>query len=222
MRKSSIALVAAVVASVGFAFAYGSGDSNATPSNTVVAPSPTEMQTQGDLPAIPADMDTSKLPPNHPMIAPNATNAAMGTADEADPPALVWKAPAAWTSAPNPNPMRLATYKISDESELVVSRAGGDIEANIARWVGQFEGAGTPNETKKTVHDFKVTVVMIEGTYQGGMGPQTGSKKDWALLGAIVETKGESYFFKVIGPATTVKASQKQFDAMIDGITPSK
>ena len=117
--------------------------------------------------------------------------------DDNEPPALAWKAPAAWAPAPNPNAMRLATYKVpragsdKDDTELVVARAGGDIASNIARWAGQFEGAGVPKETTKTVRDLKVTIVSIEGTYQGGMGPSSGAHEGWALLGAIVETKGD-------------------------------
>jgi len=39
---------------------------------------------------------------------------------------------------------------------------------------------------------------------------------------AIVETAGEHYFFKMTGPSATVKAAQKPFEAMIDGVAPPK
>ncbi|HSQ68057.1 MAG TPA: hypothetical protein VLM85_32830 [Polyangiaceae bacterium] len=246
MRKSSIVLVVGLVAATGFALAYGSRDVGAPSASTPPPPA-----AENDMQGVQSDFggggpgpvdSTQPLPPNHPAIngaagmgqAPQdnvhgGMGAGMGAAaaEEGEPPALAWKAPADWSPAPNPNAMRLATYKLphgtadKDETELVVARAGGDVATNIARWAGQFDGSPTPKETHKTIHDLKVTMVQIEGTYQGGMGPSTGAHPGWAMLGAIVETKGESYFFKVIGPGATVHAAQKPFEAMIDGVTPN-
>ena len=213
MGKTSLVLAAVLAATVGFAIAYGSRD--------VGAPAPASAHADFAPAVETTEEEEQKLPPNHPAID---MHAAEGNAsDEA--PSLKWTAPKDWSPAPNPNPMRLATYKLPraasdrEDAELVVSRAGGDAKMNIARWTSQFDGAPTPKEKTKTVRGLKVTVVEIVGTYQGGMGPQTGSHAGWAMLSAIVETSGEHYFFKVIGPATTVKAAEKPFEAMIDGIT---
>ena len=54
------------------------------------------------------------------------------------------------------------------------------------------------------------------------MGPQAGSHEGWMMMSAIVETAGEHYFFKMTGPSATVKAAQKPFEAMIDGVAPPK
>ncbi len=180
-----------------------------------------------------------QLPPNHPPIDSMNMGNAMGQAphdnvhggvgsmaagggDEAL--AIKWTAPKEWQQAPNPSQYRLATYKIKDDTELVVSRAGGDVQQNITRWAGQFDGSPTPKQTTKTVKGLKVTIVQIDGTFQGGMGPQTGSHAGWSMLSAIVDTSsqtGEHYFFKIVGPSATVKGAQKSFDAMIDGLTSS-
>ena len=220
MRKSSLVLAIGLVGSVAFAIGWGSRDVGASAATQQPPPSngnePQAMD-QGDF-AGAGEVDTTQpLPPNHPSIN---GGGAMGQAAQADqePPSLVWKAPKEWAAAPNPNAMRLATYKITDDTELVVARAGGDVATNVARWAGQFDGSPAPKQTDKTVHGLKVTIVQIEGTYQGGMGPTTGSHPSWAMLGAIVETSGEDYFFKVIGPAATVRAAKKPFEAMIDGL----
>ena len=52
----------------------------------------------------------------------------------------------------------------------------------------------------------------------GGGGPQPG----WALLGAIVETAGMPHFFKMTGPAKSVKAARTELEGMIDTIAPIK
>ena len=123
--------------------------------------------------------------------------------------------------------MRIATYKIpvagkdTEEAELSISRAGGSTEANLQRWVGQFEEAGKDTRETRTVRGMKVTTVEVGGTYLGGMmGGAAAKKPGWSLLGAIVETQGSSYFFKMTGPTATVKNARKAFDGMLDSIAP--
>jgi hypothetical protein len=216
MEKSSIILLVGLVAGAGLALLYTESQKDKqTPQSTV----------QHDNAPMIEDTAEQELPPNHPPIqnmGGNAGNAmGMGSmATEDDPPALEWKVPDAWKSAPNPNGMRLATYKVTDDTELVVSRAGGDVAGNVARWQGQFEGSPKPVQTEKTVKEMKVTEVQIDGAYANTMDPSAGAKKDWSMLAAIVHGKGRPYFFKLVGPAATVHGAKKSFDAMIDGLTP--
>ncbi len=244
MRRSSIILALGLVAATGLALAYSSRDTGAsttTASHSNDMQGATEqqedmqgMQGQQGQQQAPGPVDpNAPLPPNHPSIDPSMMGQMAqghgnmpgmtggGAADEAA--AIKWTAPKEWSQSPNPNPMRIATYKVKDDTELAVSRAGGDLKMNIARWASQFDGSPTPKETTKTVHGLKVTLVQIEGTYQGGMGPDQGSHANWAMSSAIVDTStsGEHYFFKMTGPAATVKGAQKSFEAMIDGITSS-
>jgi hypothetical protein len=143
-------------------------------------------------------------------------------------PALEWKAPARWQIAPNASTMRLATYRIphvqgdSVDPELSIIRAGGSVEANADRWVGQFDAAGqkTAKRSVRKVGAFDVTIVEVEGTYSGGMGKDSGPASGWALLGAIVPTAEMPHFFKLTGPAKSVAAARADFDAFVGGITP--
>ncbi|AKT39860.1 hypothetical protein [Chondromyces crocatus] len=155
---------------------------------------------------------------------PAATRPAQGGTE------LGWEVPSGWESAPNPSAMRKATFKVKkvdgdpEDAELSVSQAGGSVEQNLQRWVGQFEqkpGAENPRH-QRSIGDLKVTVVEARGTYKSGMpgmGP-TVPKPDWALLGAIVETPvaGESWFFKLTGPEKTVTAAKADFDKFIDSL----
>ncbi len=130
----------------------------------------------------------------------------------------------------NASAMRIGTYRVNPGShaaspaEVSVIRAGGTTEANIQRWLGQFDDAGQETRTTKTVRGFKITVVEVSGTFLGGsMTPDAKSvaHPGWALLGAIVETPGSPYFFKLTGDAATVRAARASFDALLDSITPS-
>jgi len=218
MEKSSIILLVGLVAGAGLALLY-------TESQKHDAKPPPAVQ-QDNHEAPPLEDTNQPLPANHPPIG----NAGMGNAmgmgggmapSEDEAAALEWKAPDAWKSVPNPNGMRLATYQLSPsgDTELVVSRAGGDVAGNIARWQGQFEGSPKPVQTEKTVKDIKITEVQIDGAYTNTMDPSGGAKKDWSMLAAIVQGKGRPYFFKIVGPAKTVHDAKKPFDTMLDGLT---
>jgi hypothetical protein len=126
--------------------------------------------------------------------------------------------------------MRLATYRVpvasgGEPAELTVARAGGTTDANIERWQGQFEGADKPKRTETSVRNLKVTIVELTGTYHAARmmpgAPPSEPRAGWALVAAIIETPGSPYFFKLVGPASGVKAARTQFDALIASIAPS-
>jgi hypothetical protein len=164
------------------------------------------------------------LPPDHPPIGAAASPYGSLPSATTDAPALVWKMPAVWQDAANPNAMRLATYHAPGGVEVAVSRAGGSTEANIQRWIAQFDGVGHDGRTERTVRGLHVVTVEVSGTYAGGgmaMGAPAEPKPDWAMVGSIVETRSPSYFFKMTGPAAAVRAARLVFDRFIDGVTPT-
>src|ERR1700733_13505565 len=224
-RLASYALAAAVVASGAFALFHTS----ATPPASSDEPSPTVAPSPATNPQPPEGV----LPPNHPPIG--GMGNSQGSSDPMPSPntedaAIRWTVPESWQSVASPSSMRIATYRIrpapgdTDGAEVSVARAGGSKEANIQRWIGQFDDAGKDTREEKTVRGLKVTIVTVSGTYQGGgmmAGAATPAHAKWALLAAIVETPGMPYFFKLTGPLATAKAARSAFDTMIASITPS-
>jgi hypothetical protein len=171
------------------------------------------------------------LPPSHPPVGAGSGTPGADLAGDPDGPApssLDWKAPARWVVAPNTSTMRLATYRVpratgdSDDAELSIMQAGGTVEANATRWVGQFdaEGQKTAKRTTRKVGALEITVVEVQGTFTGGMGKEPTSGAGFALLGAIVATPGMPHFFKLTGPAKTVLAARAEFDALVASLTP--
>jgi hypothetical protein len=124
--------------------------------------------------------------------------------------------------------MRLATYHVpratgdTEDADVSVTRAGGTTDANIERWLNQFDDRGKDTRASRDVRGLKVTIVDVSGTYLGG-GMTAGPSEPhpgWALLGAVVEAPGTPYFVKFTGPAATVRASRAAFNALIDSLTP--
>ncbi len=143
---------------------------------------------------------------------------------------LKWGVPNRWL-VEGQRPMRAATYNVpasegdSEAAECAVfyfgNDQGGTIDANIDRWVGQFEQASAPDRGSKDVSGMKVTTVAISGTYLAPSGPMmmpTGKKDNYKLLGAIIQGPQGSVFFKLTGPMKSVDASSAEFDALIGSI----
>jgi hypothetical protein len=143
---------------------------------------------------------------------------------------VTWTAPAPWKEQA-PRPMRAATYTVpaapgdAEPGECGVyyfgKGQGGDAEANITRWVGQFEGGPKPVRSTKSVSGMTIQIVEISGTYLAPSGPMMqsqGKKTGYSLLGAIVPAPEGSIFFKLTGPAKTVAAARADFDALLASI----
>ena len=141
-----------------------------------------------------------------------------------------WQIPDRWQSQP-PRQMRVATYSVAAASgdaepgECAVfyfgQGQGGDVESNITRWVGQFEGADQPVRSSKTVDGLKVSMIQLSGTYKTSGGPMMASgekKAGYRLMGAIVEAPEGVVFFKLTGPQATVMAAEAEFNAMIGSL----
>jgi hypothetical protein len=110
---------------------------------------------------------------------------------------------------------------------MTVMGAGGSVEDNINRWIGQFEqkdGSSSKDKTKKeetTIAGQKVYLVDISGTYKDQPGPFAPAVKrdDYRMLAAIISTeKNGQYFVKFYGPKATVGKNEEAFKKMIGSL----
>jgi hypothetical protein len=140
-----------------------------------------------------------------------------------------WTTPAHWKVA-GPRPMRMATYTIpgvqgAEEGECGVfyfgKGQGGSVDENLSRWVRQFDSAKPPKNSERTIHGLRVHLTEVSGTYLAPGGPMMqsqGKKEGWSLAGAIVEAPEGLVFFKCVGPAATIQAARKDFDALLESL----
>lgn len=138
--------------------------------------------------------------------------------------------PKSWSESAPTSSMRAAQFKIGD-AELVVfyfgTGQGGTVEANVARWYGQFEqpdGSATKDKAKreeKKIDGLDVTLISVKGRFVANVRPTSDKKHNkpgHQMLAAIVQTDNGPYFFKMVGPEDTVTAAEKDFAAMINSI----
>src|SRR5262249_21146819 len=125
------------------------------------------------------------------------------------------------------NSMRIATYRVprapgdGKDAELSIMQAGGSVEANAERWIGQFDSLSQKSAKRSTrkVGPLEVTIVEVQGTYSGGMGAQA-SRTGGRLPAATAPTSNMPCFFRPPGPAKSVLAACSDFDALVASLAP--
>lgn len=139
-----------------------------------------------------------------------------------------WEVPQGWQEDKKPRMMRAATYfapGTKGPAEVSVfffgAGQGGEREANIARWVGQFTGVaeGGVKRSEAAANGLKrFSVSIATGDFSSGMPGQEGVQSGWGMEGAIVETPTGSYYFKMVGPADSVKEQSQAFLQLLESI----
>lgn len=143
--------------------------------------------------------------------------------------------PADWQWIETASMMRKAQLKIQDADKKETAEVvffffgeggGGGVQANIDRWLGQFEEPKDKLNSKiekVTVNQRKVTYVHAEGTYLSGMPGGSKTPQPNAMLsGAILESGQGNVFIRLTGPAKLVKTSQAAFRKMVEGAMSAK
>lgn len=142
-------------------------------------------------------------------------------------PGMAWQTPKRWVEV-MASGMRLATYVVpaptagGEEGRCAVyyfgPGQGGGTEANIERWIGEFEQPGAPQRRTYEVRGLKVAQVEVAGTYLAHAGAAEGApagSSGWTLLAAIVEGPNGAVFFKLAGPTATIAPAAIEFDGML-------
>ncbi len=147
---------------------------------------------------------------------------------------LSFGVPSEWETLAVKSPMRVAQFVVpgpGGDAEMVVFRfagGAGGIDANIARWKGQFvapEGKTVDDLTKTTNFEagaLKVTLVDISGRYNAPAmpgGPEMVDATDQRMIAAIIEGAGDPFFFKLLGAEKTIALWAKPFE---DGLRAAK
>jgi hypothetical protein len=135
--------------------------------------------------------------------------------------------PVGWVTAPSSSSMRLAQYSISGRDGSVAAEVvvyffgegqGGNVEANLARWKGQFSNPDGSAVYEKVTRDssgaFPIAVAEYRGTYARGIGAgdAANAKAGQSLIAVIAETPRGTLFFQLFGATEGVT---KQREALV-------
>jgi hypothetical protein len=135
--------------------------------------------------------------------------------------------------------MRLAEWTLpkaaSDTEDGLVTvyffgaNMGGNAQANIDRWIGQFaqpDGSSSKDKSKTSVGlttaGLRISSVDVTGTYVAEVTPGSAehfNKPGWRQIAALIETPGGPHFVKVIGPAATLAKWEASVAAFVKSIS---
>ena len=131
--------------------------------------------------------------------------------------------PAPWKQAENTGMMTKAIVNYAPEGGTPLEAKfydfggpSGGIEANVKRWVGQFEGTPEVKREDLEMNGTKIALVTATGTFLDGapMSPQKTPRPGYTLLGAVLEGADSSCFIKLTGPKDDVAKMQEAFKKM--------
>jgi len=139
--------------------------------------------------------------------------------------------PNGWTSRAPSSSSRLAEYTANGGVEVVVyffgKGTGGNVQANLTRWKGQFstpDGSAVPETiTRDSAGAFPITFAEYQGTYRRGIGAGSADsvKTGQALLAAIAETPRGTLFVQMFGPSAAVVGQRDAFMKFVRGLKES-
>jgi len=149
--------------------------------------------------------------------------------------AFSFNRPEGWTWIVPSSPMRKAELRPPGSPDTEPTEVtffhfgpgqGGTPEANIQRWLGQFQEPLEQLDAKTaeiTVGASKVILLSAGGTFLSGMpGGPTTPKTDYAVRGAILISPQGDVYVKMTGPRRDVEAAADAFDLMIRSATEVK
>ena len=142
--------------------------------------------------------------------------------------------PAGWSSRAPSSSMRLAEFVAGAPTagavgaEVIVyffgPGQGGPVDANLARWKGQFSNPAGGPVSEVVTHEktaFPLTVAEYRGTYARGVGmgsaPEA-ARPNHMLVAVVAETPKGAIFFQLFGPAAAVEAQRAAYLKFVRGL----
>jgi hypothetical protein len=101
---------------------------------------------------------------------------------------------------------------------------GGNVEANLARWKGQFSTSDGSPVPETITHDstgaIKLTFAEYRGNYRRGIGAGSADsvRTGQTLIAAVVETPRGTMFIQLFGPSAKVAADKDTFIKFVKGL----
>lgn len=141
--------------------------------------------------------------------------------------------PSGWVARAPSSSSRLAQFVLSgsdstNNAEVVVfffgKTQGGNVDANLARWRGQFsttDGSPVPERvTRDSSGAFPITIAEFRGTYRRGIGAGASDsvRTGQALVAAIAETPRGTLFIQLFGAAARVTSERESFVQFAKGL----
>ncbi|HZS48889.1 MAG TPA: hypothetical protein VFC63_27700 [Blastocatellia bacterium] len=152
------------------------------------------------------------------------------------PPPLSFNAPSGWVSEKPQSASRVAQFTLprvsGDKEDATVilyyfNTGGGGVQANLDRWVSQFQqpdGSSSQDKAKidkLDVNGLKVTEIDLAGIYIAEMAPGSTNRfhePNFRMRAAVIDTGKNPFYLRMLGPAKTVTKWNASFDEFVKSL----
>jgi len=170
------------------------------------------------------------MPPGHPPVGGAGAGSQGAGASQEGPEVrigpLTLTAPEGWVRRAPSNTMVDAEFALPrvegdpEDGRVTISRAGGTVEANIARWENQFAEKPKAATEDVNVSGLKAVTVRLAGTLGGGGpmakgGPDKPNSKMW---GSVIPLPATNVFIKATGPQKTMERWDQSFGTFLKSL----
>jgi hypothetical protein len=133
--------------------------------------------------------------------------------------AFQYTTPAGWEPFSPSGPIRpevaLQVRESGGSAEVTIMRAGGTLLDNVNRWRGQLKlGPVREEELRQDVRE--IQVAGLRAHYADLVGPESAGRQ--RILGVVLERGGQTWFFKMKGPADLVGRQKAAFEAFVGSV----
>jgi hypothetical protein len=153
---------------------------------------------------------------------------------------LTFTAPDGWTARKASSSMRVAEFTLAkvegdaEDADVVVyyfGGQGGDVQANIDRWLGQMQqpdgraSKDVATRSTRTANGLEMTVLDLAGTYVAEVRPGAAerfNKPAYAMRAVVIQTPRGPHFVKVVGPQKTMARWLPSTDAFLKTVALAK
>jgi hypothetical protein len=107
------------------------------------------------------------------------------------------------------------------DGRITIMAAGGSVQQNLDRWIGQFAQTQRNQVDKVQIAGRELQRLDLVGTYKDQKTPFTPAvmRENYRMLGAIIPTDEHgNYFIKFYGPKATVTNHEEAFRKFLDSL----
>ena len=158
------------------------------------------------------------MPPDHLPVSPTAVRPPSGKAP------LKYSVPEGWKEVPSQKAFRVASFDVeangkrADVSVSPLSGPAGGLLANVNRWRTEQLGLPEVNDEQLRESLQRIEVAGSEANYVHLVGPDSAVENRQAILGVILERGGQTWFFKMTGPADLVAQQRAAFETFVRSV----
>ena len=143
------------------------------------------------------------------------------TATEFD--GIRFKVPAGWEQVPlSPEQQGFVTasFKIpqaGNDVKLTLSSVGGGIDANLMRWVGQFQLPPGETPQQKSIQVDKTDAIWLDlrGTFDSGPTLNSKAESGMRMIGVAIPRNPRDFYLKLTGPREQLLNAEKEFQDFV-------